>query len=192
MNQPSLRSSLVICRCSSAVSGPKVANDHRSFCDMPPALGKRDGPATAILWIVEGGDEAAQMQPINNPFNGCRIEIDQPAKMVLRTGADLVQFGQGGKLRLRQPLDHSRVKYGRMTLHGNAHEKAGLIIKNVASFRRIGLGHDLQFFSVQCPHVRPMLHRQISPLNLRVAVELCDRTLPVNLTLFQHIDAIRH
>ena len=48
--------------CERAQGGSRdvCCNDHRGFCDLPPALGKRDSTATTILWIVEGGDEAAQ------------------------------------------------------------------------------------------------------------------------------------
>ena len=79
-----------------------------------------------------------------------------------------------------------------MTLHGDPHQEAALVIGHIAPFRHAGVGHDLELFSTQCPHAGTMLHRQVSPLNLRVVVELCDRTLPVDQALFQHIDTIRH
>ena len=69
-----------------------------------------------------------------------------------------------------------------MTLHGDPHQEAGLVIRAHSALpaRRVS-DTTLSFFSTQCPHAGTMLHRQVSPLNLRVAVELCDRTLPVDL-----------
>jgi hypothetical protein len=55
--------------------------------------------------------------------------------MILRTGADLNQLGQGGKLSLRQFVGHERHEDRCMPLHGDTHEKTDLVLHH------IGCGH---------------------------------------------------
>src|SRR5450631_3177630 len=51
------------------------------------ALGERQRAAAAVVWIGERGQKAARTQPVDHALDGGGVEIDQPAEMVLRTGA---------------------------------------------------------------------------------------------------------
>src|SRR5690242_9034027 len=82
-------------------------NSHRRFGYLPSAFRQCDGASTAVLRIGERGHKAAQMQPVDDTLDRRGIKIDQPAEVVLRAWPYFIKFGEGCKLRLREPLDHA-------------------------------------------------------------------------------------
>ena len=139
-------------RRSSAVNGSKrrcgdFGRDHGGFLGHgAPALGERDRAAAAVSRIVERSDETAHAEPVDHALDGGGVEIDQAAEMVLRTGADFIEFGECCELGLRQAADHARHEDRGMALHGDAHQETDLIVQLITPrFRRSGGHHGLQF-----------------------------------------------
>ena len=72
-------------------------------------------------------------QSVDHALDGSGVEIDQPAEMVLRAGADLVQLGKRGELGLGQPLDHARREDRGVALQSDAQQESNLIVEHIAS-----------------------------------------------------------
>jgi hypothetical protein len=54
-----------------------------SLRHVPSAFCKDHSTSAPVVWIVERPNEATKVQTINHSLDGCGIQIDQPAKMVL-------------------------------------------------------------------------------------------------------------
>jgi hypothetical protein len=57
--------------------------------------------AATILWIGRRRQKAAHGQAVDHALDGRGVEKNVAAEMVLRTGTDVVQFGERGELGLR-------------------------------------------------------------------------------------------
>jgi hypothetical protein len=88
--------------------GDLGGDQHGLFGHGTAALGERHRAAAAVLRVGDRSEEAARRQPVDHALDGGGVEADVPAEMVLRSGAEVVQFGERGELGLRQPLDHAR------------------------------------------------------------------------------------
>ena len=62
--------------------------------------------ATVLQQIPANPNQTPSSESLDDSFDRSRIKINQPAKMILRACADLDQFGERGKLSLRQAMRH--------------------------------------------------------------------------------------
>jgi hypothetical protein len=73
--------------------GDLGGDQHGAPGDLAAALGERHRTAAAVRGIVERGDETVRAEPVDHALDGGGVETDQPAELVLRTGADFVELG---------------------------------------------------------------------------------------------------
>ena len=124
-------------RCSSAVSGPSVIRgDARGKLDRglghgSAMLRQRDGAPPAVAGIGLRRDEFAKLQAVDDALDRGGIEIDQAPELILRTGADLQEFGECGELRLRQLVRHLRHEDRGVALHRHPQQKSDLLVHHV-------------------------------------------------------------
>lgn len=108
-----------------------VSTFDRVVGDAMPDLGDGHHAAAAVVRVDLNGHQISHPQPVDHTLDGRSIEINQPAEMVLRAGADLHQLGQRGKLGLRQVVGHQRHEDRGVPLHRHAQQKADLIVHEI-------------------------------------------------------------
>jgi hypothetical protein len=75
----------------------------------------------------------AASQPVDHAFDRRRIEVDQPAELILRAGSDLREPGECCELGQRQTIDHVGREYDGVTLHRHTHQKSDLVLDHITS-----------------------------------------------------------